>query len=59
VAPSQRTTLVFSDVHLTCPEPLDTRRPLWQRRKQPAMFVDDELAALIRHVRATPAHAPA
>ena len=46
-----RTTIVFSDVHLTTEEPVDPEHPLWKRYKQRDLFPDPALAALLERLR--------
>lgn len=48
-----RTTLIFSDIHLTTAEPPDPKRPLWKRFKQADRFVDDRIARMLADARAS------
>lgn len=49
--PPGRHTIVLSDIHLTEAEPLHRHRPLWKRFKRADLFVDGELAHLLRHLQ--------
>ncbi len=44
-------TFIISDVHIADGEPLDPKRPLWRRYKDPAHFVDEAIRKFLHHAR--------
>ena len=46
-------TLIFSDVHITTAEPLNTERPHWKRYKREDLFFDDKIRRMLAHFQQT------